>query len=79
MTASRTRLVYSARGSIPSTWERNVLQQSQAARYSPTVSSMKRIFTEGDVADGSGVGVLAPPAGCRTGGTGRSSGHNSAG
>src|SRR5580658_9462187 len=42
-TLSRTRLVYSARDSIPSTCERKVLQQEQRARYSPTVSSMMTI------------------------------------
>src|SRR6266404_2760246 len=40
ITASRTRLVYCARNSIPSTWDRKVLQHEQRARYSPTVSSM---------------------------------------
>ena len=43
LTASRTRLVYSARGSMPSTRERKVLLQVQATLYSPTVNSMKTI------------------------------------
>jgi hypothetical protein len=43
MIASRTRLVDSARGSMPSTCERNGLQQSQAARDSSIVTSTTRL------------------------------------
>ena len=56
-----------ALGSMPSTWVRKVVQQSQGARYSAVVTWPRRMAAVGDAPDGARTGLLAVAAGAAVG------------